>query len=199
MDCQMPGLDGYEATARIRAWEGENGVDERIPIVALTAHAMKGDRERCLAAGMDDYLSKPLQADELAAMLAKWLGTETDLEAAIVARCSGNRALAARLLRKFLSQTSVDIAAIATALENGNPGEIAEAAHRLKGAAGSLALDASEEAAAELEKLGREGNIDGVAGVMAALQEEVRRIAATPILMKASLKDAGSPTRRKDS
>jgi len=208
MDCQMPGLDGYEATVRIRKWESENGEDSRIPIVALTAHAMKGDRERCLAAGMDDYLSKPLQADELAAMLTNWLGTtrrsptseaEADREAAIVARCSGNRALAARLLRKFVSETAVEIAAISTALENGDPGQIAEAAHRLKGAAGSLALDASEAAAAELEKLGLEGNIAGAAGVMATLQEEVQRIAATPILGEASLEDAASRIGRKDT
>ena len=70
MDCRMPELDGYEATRRIRNEEGESG---RIPIIALTANAMKGDREKCLEAGMDDFISKPLRADDLRAALEQWL------------------------------------------------------------------------------------------------------------------------------
>ena len=77
MDCMMPGMDGYGATRAIRAAEDERRaggeITFRIPIVAMTANAMEGDREACLAAGMDDYLSKPLDPDQVAAMLAKWL------------------------------------------------------------------------------------------------------------------------------
>jgi len=69
MDCQMPALDGYEATARIRAAER----DRRVPIVAMTVSTEPGDRERCLAAGMDDYLPKPIDVEDLAAVIARWI------------------------------------------------------------------------------------------------------------------------------
>jgi CheY-like chemotaxis protein len=73
MDCQMPDIDGYEATRQIRQWESQQGAPSRhIPIVALTAHAMQGDREKCDAAGMDDYLSKPCSAQSLYAVLRRW-------------------------------------------------------------------------------------------------------------------------------
>ena len=72
MDCQMPNLDGYAATAAIRAREQEQPGARRLPVIALTANAMEGDRERCLAAGMDDYLAKPLRAGELYAVLKRW-------------------------------------------------------------------------------------------------------------------------------
>lgn len=75
MDCQMPIMDGYKATENIRKIEKENGT-ERIPIVALTAHAMKGDRERCFAVGMDDYIAKPFREPQLAQILTKWLSVK---------------------------------------------------------------------------------------------------------------------------
>jgi CheY-like chemotaxis protein len=71
MDCQMPEMDGFEATRRIRARETERG--GHVPIVAMTANAMKGDRERCLAVGMDDYLSKPIHVEALYEVLEKYL------------------------------------------------------------------------------------------------------------------------------
>jgi len=72
MDCQLPKLDGYQATGQIRRHEKASG-SSRVPIIALTANAIRGDRERCLEAGMDDYLSKPFRLDELQEMLRRWL------------------------------------------------------------------------------------------------------------------------------
>ena len=75
MDCQMPGMDGYETTRRIRA--GEVGLrGQRTPIVALTAHASPADRQRCLEAGMNDYLAKPINVQSLGATLDRWLTAE---------------------------------------------------------------------------------------------------------------------------
>jgi len=81
MDCQMPEMDGFEATAAIRKWENEKRkleTDVRIPIIAMTANAMQGDREKCLEAGMDDYISKPVNAKKIQETLGKWFDTSDD-------------------------------------------------------------------------------------------------------------------------
>jgi two-component system sensor histidine kinase/response regulator len=147
MDCQMPQLDGYETTAAIRETERS---DERLPIIAMTAHAMKGDRERCLAAGMDDYLSKPVRGDELDAALHRWLGTPpaatdatpesaaTEVDQLIDAsRMRTFRDdytdVAPQLVDLFATTTPPLIEEMSGALEAGEVEELRRAAHKLKG------------------------------------------------------------------
>jgi two-component system, sensor histidine kinase and response regulator len=145
MDCQMPELDGYEATARIRAGEPAG---ERIPIFAMTAHAMAGDRERCLEAGMDDYLSKPLRGGDLDAVLERWLGhgaagAAADPVAAAVeglvdeARMHTFRdeypEIAGELLDLFLQSTPPLIEQLRAACDAGDETALHRAAHKLKG------------------------------------------------------------------
>jgi CheY-like chemotaxis protein len=85
MDCQMSRMDGYETTEEIRKWERAGQRDE-VPIVALTAHAMEGDRERCLNVGMNDYLSKPVSLEELRKVLDQWAGnSEINVPGAMLA------------------------------------------------------------------------------------------------------------------
>ncbi|HWM09924.1 MAG TPA: response regulator [Solirubrobacteraceae bacterium] len=146
MDCQMPNLDGYAATARIRAGERDGG---RLPVIAMTAHAMKGDRERCLDAGMDDYLSKPLRPEALDEVLERWLGVaptgevsaEPDPEAvdALVdaARMRTFRDdyadIVDQLVDLFLTSTPPLIDELRAAADAGDDDEVKRAAHKLKG------------------------------------------------------------------
>ncbi|HEX5620488.1 MAG TPA: response regulator, partial [Solirubrobacteraceae bacterium] len=148
MDCQMPNVDGYEATARIRAQE--RGGD-RLPVIAMTAHAMTGDRERCLAAGMDDYLSKPLRPELLDEVLERWLGvtvaesddTEADdRDEAIDALIDSARMrtfredypdIVEQLLQLFVDSTPELLEELRVAVDGDDDEERRRAAHKLKG------------------------------------------------------------------
>jgi CheY-like chemotaxis protein/anti-sigma regulatory factor (Ser/Thr protein kinase) len=121
MDCQMPDLDGYQTTAELRRRETRHDL-ARTPVIALTANALRGDRERCLAAGMDDYLSKPLRLDDLATALARWtapaaVGSEVEIEAEIV--------------EIFLAQAPGCVRSLREAAAAGRLEEVWRVAHRL--------------------------------------------------------------------
>jgi signal transduction histidine kinase/CheY-like chemotaxis protein/HPt (histidine-containing phosphotransfer) domain-containing protein len=175
MDCQMPELDGYAATRRIRADERARA-GRRLPIVAMTAHAMAGDRDACLAAGMDDYVAKPLRPDAVDAMLARWLPApvaggdghgngDAEAEAAVdpidderfddLARDFAP-GVVREVVHAFIDSTPSIIERVVLAAEGADHAEISQAAHRLKG--GCLAVGAGQlnDIADELEALGRE-------------------------------------------
>ncbi|NTV43867.1 MAG: response regulator, partial [Syntrophobacteraceae bacterium] len=203
MDCQMPEMDGYEAARIIRRWETENADKpggQRIPIVALTAHAAKSDRDRCLEAGMDDYLTKPLDPEELAKTLQKWLkGTgrscrqETELAdrgkagdeqwviidyPSLLERCMGKRDLAERLVQMFLKNTQDNLQELESAVQKNDAASTAEIAHSIKGAAGSVSAMTMWEVSAQLEAMGREKNLVEAPALVGQLREHLQLLRA---------------------
>ncbi|MGH9759876.1 MAG: response regulator, partial [Blastocatellia bacterium] len=195
MDVQMPEMNGLEATDMIRQIERPSG--RHIPIIAMTARAMKGDREECLAAGMDGYVSKPVRFEELAqeiqAIIPEPVGTSEDAGAARAARpepekktwsptldakalmgeIRGDTDFLKELVEIFLGQYQDQLANLRRALAADNAGELAETAHKVKGAAGGMRGVAAFEAASRLEKLAREGDLVNAAGALDALEAEL--------------------------
>ena len=180
MDCQMPGMDGYDATAAIR--RREQG-ERHTPIVAMTAHAMKGDRERCLAAGMDDYLSKPLRADALDTVLARWAplipprGDAGASDAALDRRVLGELraqadrpALVTEIVAAFIEDASRRVAVIGDAVRQGDPGTVKEAAHALKGSAANLGATRISAASDRLQRLATAGDLAAAAPLVDELE-----------------------------
>jgi len=162
MDVQMPVLSGFEATAAI--CERERGTDVHQRVIAMTAHAMTGDRERCLAAGMDGYVPKPIEPAALFAAVESEPTTTTAPavafdRATLLARLDGEEALAADVIQLFLDDCPTRVSAIKAAVEAGDAEQIRYTAHALKGAAGSIAATGLFQAAQVLERIGAEGRI----------------------------------------
>ena len=198
MDCQMPELDGFDATRLIREREAEAGVwavdsrvnpetqdsplstkstaPRRVPIIAMTANALKGDRERCLEAGMDDYLTKPVRREALAAALARWFPGQTArppicpadppvapgdngcIDPAVLADLRSLDAtgeLLSTLRAHFLEETPLQLAAMRAALSRGEAAALADTAHALKGSSGNLGAIRMPQLCGELQALGR--------------------------------------------
>ena len=207
MDCQMPEMDGYDAARAIRIEEEHRPARRRVPIVALTAHATKGDRERCLAAGMDDYLSKPLDPQALGAKLARWIPQTAPALLVhgrrpvgvlnypdLLQRCRGRVDLAARLVGKLVEQAGEDARGISQAIHQQNAGALAASAHRLKGASANVSAANLRLLAAELESLGRNNNLPAAASLLPKLETELARLKTANERMKPACQ-RGPPQR----
>jgi PAS domain S-box-containing protein len=182
MDVQMPELDGLEATRLIRHRFGSG---EGPTIIAMTANAMEGDREDCLGAGMDDYLSKPIRVDELARALARWRpvrGRETLDPAALDALVSSlgggdeGREAVGELVDTFLDDAGTQMATLHTAVERRDTEEVRLAAHTLKSNGATFGARAFAELCRELEALGREDELDDAPELLGRAEEEWERV-----------------------
>src|ERR1700728_178437 len=195
MDVQMPEMDGWEATQAIREKERSTGL--HVPIIAMTAHAMKGDDERCFAAGMDDYLTKPIRTEELMATLEK-IGNrkqaqqtrqespETHREnqkapeaielAAALERLGGDRGLYDELAEVFKKECPTFAAEMRKALDTRDLKALERSAHTLRGASSNLGAVAVAEAALDLERLARSEELESANGQLEILQKEIERL-----------------------
>ena len=187
MDVQMPEMDGLDATSAIRSWEKAAGT--HIPIMAMTAHAMKGDRERCLAAGMDGYTSKPIRIRELEQAIAQLTsppkpskapvseGSHADGvidHAALLAGVDGDRRLLRELVRLFLVDCPKRLAEIKEAIRRGDAGGLGRAAHTLKGSVGNFAAQKAFAASQRLENMGRDGELGSAREACVTLESELK-------------------------
>ncbi|GAB1406164.1 ATP-binding protein [Thermomonas brevis] len=207
MDCQMPVLDGYAATRRWRQVEQERGAQRRLPIVAMTANAMAGDRQKCLDAGMDDYLAKPVTRAELEACIARWKDarlpvpealptaearharTPSVLEASVLDEL--REALGDEvdhIVRVYLEDAPRLIAQLEHAAAAGDPIGLRVAAHTLKSSSGNMGATTLAAAARDLETGARDGTLVQPAEAVAKLVAEYAQVRAA---LQERLGDAG--------
>jgi two-component system, sensor histidine kinase and response regulator len=190
MDIQMPEMDGYHATASIRAVEKALGLTRRIPIVAMTANAMKGDRNICLAAGMDGYVAKPVRAKELYEAIEQVslnpspiievsengaaIHPVLDREKAL--GYAGDHATVVELIAIFQDEYPRQMKAVWRAIAQSDAPGLKLAAHTLKGSAGVLAAEATQQAAADLEEMALSGDLSQARESVTRLEMELGRL-----------------------
>ena len=204
MDCQMPEMDGYAATAEIRRREGDA---KHTPIIAMTAHVMKEDQDKCLAAGMDDFLSKPVRVARLEKILAHWLSQPHDnpnelvgamdkrvqdvlalLDQPVVTRSfgpvdmeifgevAGGAQRQHELAERYLLQASDQLAKLAAAIDAGAANEVKHVAHSVAGSSAMCGMVDIVPLLRELERMGHENNLIKAAGAYTKVKEEFERI-----------------------
>jgi len=200
MDVQMPEMDGYEATAEVRRREG-NG--RRTPIIAMTANAMQGDREKALEAGMDDYVPKPVKPEELEAVLERWVSEDREPEkkATVSAADDGSTTpngsvdyskleglrelqeegepdILEELIELFLADVPPQLVALREAVEAGDAHSVERIAHTLKGTCGNMGAVRMESICAQLEERGRSEDLAAAPVRVSRLEEEFGRVRA---------------------
>jgi PAS domain S-box-containing protein len=202
MDCGMPEMDGYEATRRIRDRRAGTR-NPQIPIVALTADAMSGDRDKCMAAGMSDYVAKPVEVRKLGDMLEKWLGpvaselrseageirppvgpSPAELEAVfnpkeLLARLMGDQDLASKVIAAFLDDAPKQMRTLKKMLEEGDAEGARRQAHTLKGAAATLSAEALRAACSEAQEAATANDLERASILLLRMQEQFERLRTT--------------------
>jgi CheY-like chemotaxis protein len=189
MDVRMPDVSGIEAAEAVREKERETGA--HIPIIALTAYAMREDRERCLRAGMDDYVSKPVRAEELLATIEK-TASRFSIEArpepssdspapvvdeeALLLGVRGNETLLGELIELFMEDSSTMLADMKEAIELEDSSALASSAHAFIGSLGNFASRRAFTKARELERSARDGDLESARGLFTELVEETARL-----------------------
>jgi two-component system, sensor histidine kinase and response regulator len=202
MDVQMPEMDGLQASARIREQELATGA--HIPIIAVTAHAMKGDRDRCLAAGMDGYITKPINPVELAATILAAFPAPTKLpvvpadplptapsDAELLARFDGDGELLKELAGIFLQECPRMLDELREALRTRDPKLLERAAHTLKGSVGNFAMSGPWETAQRLESLAKSGQLSGAEDIFHTLEQQLAQF--NQILVRHAAEPAHQP------
>jgi CheY-like chemotaxis protein len=162
MDCQMPVMDGYAAATELRRRESSS---DHVPIIALIAHTLDNERDRCLAAGMDDFVAKPVRAAALAAALERHIAPPA-LDIARLRAAVGNDDLVAEIVELFLAQVATHLDTIARAVATNDADTITRTAHTVKGSAAIVGATAVARAAAELER----GDLSAVERLRAAVE-----------------------------
>ncbi len=203
MDVQMPEMDGYQATQSIRAPESKV-TNRDIPIIALTAHAMLGDREKCVQAGMNDYLSKPIVPQDLAEMLEKWLPNKKKIanplqqipkagspqesakqeetaapifdQESFLERAMGDQELANTVIEIFLEDIPPQIQSLKDLFDRGDIAGSGQRAHAIKGAAANVGGEALREVASEIEKAGKAGDSEKIADLLPVIEERFEQL-----------------------